>query len=234
MDTFDDLRTALRTAMNIDTNSTLYDANTVDLALNQAKWKAEGLYAWPELQDAQKTSAVNGQENYDYPQRWRSMSIWRLSVDGLDYGPPLALKDYLYEIDNNFPNGQKNIWTNQGRQYFIRPIPTVDGDNNIAIWGLKTTDKLANGTDTTIWSYSLPECNVAIVQEATAILKGKGEDLPSDQFYDQGALKTLMAVWQRISSGMAQQQKTKPMFNVPDFFSTQPVIQNDDIGEFDI
>lgn len=219
MDTFLELITAVQSDLTVGSDSTLYPTATIKLALNRAYRRAGGLYRWPETEDAQKTNTQNGQEYYDYPTTWRPNSAWKLVVDGEDYGDPLVFKDYLYEKENSIPSGADYLWSNQWRRYFIYPTPTAAGSYNISVWGVKIVTALSADSDTTIFSYAMPECNDAIVLEAVAILRSKGQDNGTSQFKSVEARALLTTAWNKIKQDRARQEKTQPIFNVPDFFA---------------
>lgn len=219
MDTFLELITAVQSDLTVTSDSTLYPLSTIKLALNRAYRRAGGLFRWPETEDAQKTSTQNGQEYYDYPTTWRPNSAWKLVVDGEDYGDPLVFKDYLYEKENEIPSGADFLWANQWRRFFMYPTPAAAGSLNVSIWGVKIVTALSADADTTIFSYAMPECNDAIVLEAVAILRSKGEDNSTSQFKSVEARALLATAWNKIKQDKAKQEKTQPIFNVPDFFA---------------
>lgn len=237
MDTLADIRQAVQDDLTIGTESSLFTTSITDRAINRAYRRIGGMYRWPETEDAKKTSTEANQEYYDYPDNWRPDSIWKLEVDGEDLGDPLIFRDYLYEKENDFPNGEDNIWSNQWRRYFILidgAAPTSNGNNNISVWGCKVVDELTLDADTTIFSYSLPECNDAIALEAEAILKRKGD---SQNNANAGALISLEAkaivtgAWNKIKQENAKYERSQPFFDVPDLFGRNRRRQN--TGNFD-
>lgn len=235
MDKLSDIRSVVQSDLNIGSETSLYPQATVDLAINRAYRKIAGMFPWPETEDAKKTSTVADQEYYDYPDTWRPDSIWKLTVDGEDLGDPLLFRDYLNETENDFPNGENSIWSNQWRRFFIRidkEAPTTNGNNNISIWGLKVVDQLEDDNDVTIFSYSMPEMNDAISQEAAAILRAKGEDEQRSMFRSAEALKIVTFQWNRIKKSQAKYEKVTPMFDVPDFFARGRVKSRTRIGNF--
>ncbi len=232
MDLFSELQTTVQSDLNVDSNSTLFPLATIKLAINRAYRKAGGLYRWPELEDAKKTSTVASQEYYDYPDTWRPDSMWKLVVDDEDYFDPLAFKDYLYEKENDIPSGADYLWATQWRRFFIYPTPTANGNNNISIWGVKNVTSLSNNSDVTIFSYSLPECNEAIVLEADAILRAKGEDNRTSEFKSVEAKQILTIAWGKIRQEQMKYERTTPMFEVGDLFGTSS--SKNLIGKFDI
>lgn len=217
MDTFLELQTALQSDLNSNSESTLYPLTAIKLAINRAYRKAGGLFEWPETEDAKKTTTQASQEYYDYPDNWRPDSAWKLTIGDEDYGDPLDFKDYLYEKENDIPSGADYLWANQWRRYFVYPTPTAAG-LVISIWGHKIVDKLTNDADLTIFSYAMPECNDAIVLEAGAILRAKGEDKETSEFKSAESKTILARAWDRIRKEKAKYKKTLPFFDVPDYF----------------
>lgn len=233
MNLFSELIAAVQSDMTIGSESTLFPLATVKLALNRAYSKAGGLYKWPDLEDAKTTDTQSNIEYYDYPQTWRPNSIWKLVVDGEDYGDPITFKDYLYEQENDYPSGENKLWANQWRRYFIYPTPTTPGTNNITVWGIENVEELVEDADVTIFSYSTPEGNEAVVLEAVAILKNKGEIQRDGLMLSAEAKAILAGIWKRTKQEKSKYEKTQPFLNVPDFFSgngNQEV--KDTIGNF--
>lgn len=238
MDLFSDLIEAVQSDLTIGDESSLLPLTTVKLAINRAYRKVGGLYRWPETEDAQKTSSEANNDYYDYPENWRPDSIWKLVLDGVDQGDPVSFKDYLYEKENNSPSGFTKMWTSQWRRYFIDPAPTTTGVNNIEVWGQKIVEELSSNGDITIFSYSMPECNEAIVLEADAILRNKGEAMQTSrralavsELLSPEARQIVATAWNKVKQDQSKYQKTTPFFNVPDFFSGRNEIRNR-IGNF--
>jgi hypothetical protein len=218
MDTFLELQTAVQGDLTVDSTSTLLTPTIIKLAINRAYIKSAGLYRWKETEDAKKTSSIASQEYYDYPPTWRPNSIWKLKVNDVDYGDPLVYKDYLYEKEKNFPSELQLAWTSQWRRFFIYPTPTASGVNNIDVWGQKIVDQLLNDLDVTIFSYSLPECNEAVVMEAEALLKYKGQEENTGMFRSDEAMKILTIAWGKVTQDQKKYEKTQPFWEVPDLF----------------
>ena len=227
MVTFANIVEAVQDDLTIGDESTLYAPALIKRAINRAYRKAAGLFPWPELQDAKKTSTQVDQEYYDYPTNWRSNSIWKLTIldsDGNDDrygetpdGSPLSFDDYLNWKEDN-PDATDKKWANQWRRFFIWPIPTTLGSNNIHVWGIKVVADLSADADTTIFSYSTPENNEAIELEAVAILKSKGENDKSAQFKSLEAKQILAVAWGKIAREQAKYEKIQPFFEVTDMF----------------
>lgn len=241
MDQLSELRTAVQSDLTIGDESTLITPATIDLAINRAYRKIGAMFRWEETKDALKTSALANHEYYDYPQNWRPMSIWKLTVDGTDFGDPLTFKDYNYEKENNLPSGLVRMWSNYAKKYFIYPVITADGDNNIAIFGYKFVDKLTLDGDITIFSYSMPEVNEAIVLEAGEILKNKAEVKASDRggsiigmdLLSKPAKSIVVQTWTKITQEQSKLEKTQPQWDVPDFFGPARTGRKDsNIGNF--
>lgn len=239
MDKFSEMVDAIQDDVTADDNSTFYSLALIKRVINRAKRKVEALYRWPALEDAKKTSTIANQEYYDYPQSWRDDSIWKVWVDSDDnnFGDPLVFGDYLYEKENDFPAGDKYIWANHNRKFFIQVngvAPTSNGDNNIKIWGIKVTAALSADDDTTIFSYSMPEVNEAIVMEAVKILKSKGGEEQTGQMLSTEAKGIIALAWSRLKQDKAREEKTTPLLEVEDMFKANKANRKDNnIGKFE-
>lgn len=221
MVTFDDIVQAVQDDLTTGDESTLYAPAVIKRAINRAYHKVGGLFPWPELQDAKVTTTQIDQQYYDYPQNWRSNSIWKLRINYERYGEdpdgsPLSFDDFL-NWKEDYPDNTDKKWANQWRRYFVSPTPTVAG-LVICIWGIKVVSDLVEGSDVTVFSYSMPEGNEAIELEAVAILKAKGDNEKSTQFKSIEAKQILTIAWGRISKEMAKYEKNQPFFEVQDFY----------------
>lgn len=82
--------------------------------------------------------------------------------------------------------------------------------------------------DITIFSYSMPEINEAIVLEAGAILQQKGDIqqtkragvVMGSDLFSQESFSIVIRTWGKISQENQRQQRTTPQFDVPDFYGT--------------
>ena len=212
----------LQSDLNVDENSSLFPPATIRNALDRAYRKSGGLFRWPMLRDAKMTSTQANIENYDYPDIWRPGSIYKLEVDGERWGEapdgsPITFADYLLWKED-WPNRTSKKWANHVKQYFIFPVPTAVGTNNISVWGYKNVVAMAQDASTTIFSSAMPECNEAIVLEAKAILQGKGEAQDKGEFASVEAKSILAISFNKLMSEEAKYEKQQPQFNVPDFF----------------
>jgi len=224
MDTLGDIRQAIQDDLTVDDGSTLFSPTLLDRVINRSYIKAATLYRWPQLEDAKKTSTQANIETYDYPSTWRPDSIFRLEVSDEQYGEdpdgsPLAFEDYLtWRRDEDNENSTDKKWANQKTRYFIYPVPTSVGTNNISVWGIKNVTALTEDSDTTVFSYNMPECNEAVLLEALAILKGKGDEDKSGQFKSLEAKQMLTTAFNKLKQEQNKYEKNQPMFHVQDMF----------------
>ena len=236
IDKFEQMIAITQSDLVIGAESVLNGEEVVKSALNRSRLKAEALYNWPALNDAKKTSSVADQDYYDVPETWRPDSMWRLSVNGVRYGEgddgsPLIFPDYL-NFKEDYPSSTEKKWSINWLRYFISPTPTADGNNNIVTWGQKNGDWLSENEDTTIFSYSMPECNEAIILEAKAMLKQKGKEISQDnQFLSLEAKAILTTAWNRIKAQRIKNEVARPAFNVPQFFGRK---RSNPTGDFDL
>lgn len=223
MDTFAEMIVVLQSDLNVNENSSLFPPITIKAALNRAYRKAGALFRWPALEDAKKTSTAINQEYYDAPETWRPDSIFRVEIDGDQWGEdpdgsPMVYEDYLvWRADDDNANSTEKKWAVQWLRYFVFPIPTTKGDNNIHVWGQKNVATLVADGATTIFSHSMPECNEAIVLEAKAILQAKGED-ERKEMASLEAKQILATAFNKIKQEQAKYEKIQPMFYVEDMF----------------
>ena len=224
MDNLGDFRQAIQDDLTIGDESTLFTPTIIDRAINRAYRKSATLFRWPQCEDGKKTSTQANVEYYDYPDTWRPDSIWRLEVDDNQYGEdpdgsPMAFEDYLtWRADSDNDNSTDKKLANQKTRYFIYPVSTANGTNNISVWGMKNITALSEDDHETIFTDNMPECNEAIVLEAKAILKGKGGDEKSGQFASAEAKAILALAFNKIKAEQAKYSKDQPMLHIDDMF----------------
>ena len=221
LNTLAEMDLALASDLNTASNGTLFPSDTRKMALNRSYRKCAALFRWPALEDSKKTTTGIGQYYYDAPTTWRPDSIFRLEVNGEAYGEapdfsPLLLNDYLnWKAEN--PTSDDLKWAIQWHRYFFSPTPTVAG-LVICIWGQKNITPMTNTTDTTIFSYSMPECNEAVVLEALAILQKKGDKKDDATMNSPEAKLILSVAFNKLKQEQTKFEKLEPMWNVPDYF----------------
>ena len=235
MDNLGNFRTAIQSDLNVSANSSLYPSATIDLAINRAYVKCARLFRWPQLEDAKLTTTQANQEYYDTPDGWSPDSCYRLQIgtDYYGYEPdfsPMDFQDYLdWKADSDNEDSTDKIWAVHGNQYFIYPTPTV-ANLVISIWGQKNITLLTLDASETIFTDNMPECNEAIVLEATAILKKKGEAEKSGELFSAEAKGILAVAFNKLKQEKSKYEKENPLLNVPDFFGKASVA--DTIGRF--
>lgn len=237
LNTYLDIIQAVQSDLNILDEAPLFPLATVKKAVGRAYVKASSLFRWSGTESAKKTSTQSNLEYYDYPSDFRDDSIWRLEVDDEQYGEdpdgsPMKFEDYLiWRRDTANANSTSKKWATQKRRIFIYPVPTSVGSNNISAWGQRVPEALSADGDVTIFSYSMPEGNEAIVLEAVALLKSKGEEEKSGEFRSTEAKQILVVAWNKVKQEQAKFEKVQPFLNVSDMYgrrSTKETI----IGNF--
>jgi len=225
LNTFQDIYQAVQKDLNILDETPLFPLATVKIAVNRAYAKASALFRWAGTEDAKYTSTQANQEYYDYPTDFRDNSVFRVEIDGEQYGEdpdgsPMRFEDYLiWRADDANDGSTEKKWANQKRRIFVYPVPTTS-TSTITIWGQSVPDALSADGDTTIFSYSMPEGNEALELEAVAILKAQGEEEKAGEFRSAEAKQILIVAWNKIREEQAKYQKTQPFFDVPDYFGT--------------
>lgn len=235
MNTLSDIRTAIQTDLNVDSSASLFTPTTIDSAINRAYIKCARLFRFPQLEDAKCTTTQANVEYYDIPSTWTPDSVFLLQIGSDYYGDepdysPMTFEDYLsWKADTDNSSSTDKKWAVHGNQYFIYPTPTASA-LVISIWGQKNITALTLDADTTIFTYNMPECNEAILEEAKAMLKHKGEDDKGGQFFSSKALTTLSVAFNKLKQEKAKEEKENPMLQVFDMFGrAQP---SEYIGRF--
>lgn len=237
MNTLSSMRSALQNDLNVSSNSSLFPTATLTLALNRAYRKAGALVRWPALEDAKKTTTQANQQYYDAPNTWRPESIWRVDVDGDPYGEkpdfsPMDFHDFLDWKDNSDnDNSTAKKWAVQWLRYFLQPTPTV-ADLVICVWGQLNVTAMEDDDAETIFSYSMVECNEALVLEASAILNRKGEAPDKGEFVSLEAKQILLTSYNRIAKDQSKYAKTQPFLSVPDYYASTFKTTRDTTGNF--
>lgn len=233
MDSLSEMRSAVQSDLNASGNSSLFPPDTIDDVLNRAYIKIAGFVRWPDLEDAKTTTTQLNQEYYDVPDTWRYNSVWRITVNGDLYGEepdgsPLDFKDYLEWKDENTSSTLKK-WAQYRNQIFIYPTPTAAGVEIVA-WGQRTITEMTVDGSTTIFSENMPEVNEAIVLEAEAILRRKGEADDKGQLVSTEAKTIVLTAFDKVKKEKSKYEKVQAQFNVPDFFGKTASEEN--IGNF--
>lgn len=236
LNTFQEIYQAVQSDMNVEDETPLYPLATVKSAVNRAYAKASGLFRWAGTEDAKYTSTQANQEYYDYPTDFRDKSVFRVEIDNVQHGEdpdgsPMNFQDYLnWRADTDNANSTDKKWSDQKRRIFVYPVPTT-ASSTITIWGQSVPDELTADSDTTIFSYSMPECNEAIALEAEAILKAQGEEESAGEFRSNQAKQILVVAWGKTRQEQGKYQKVQPFLEVGDLFGKGTTRQK--TGNFD-
>lgn len=236
MQTRNDMEYELVTRLMASNNSTLYSAGRITQLIQDAYIWASILHFWPSLQSAKQTSTQANQEYYDYPQSFLTDSIARIYVDGKLYSPKAFydFRDYVDQATDTAlpPDPTNRCFANFGRQFFLYPIPTITGSNNLIVWGNTQAPQLANGTDQTIFSVWDDAGNEAIVQKAFAVAMVRLAPQEA-QASLTNAIQLLDVMWQKVVAQLQKSQRLNhPFFDVPDLFAQSTNIATN--GNFDV
>lgn len=236
VNTLAEMDAALTDDLNVDATNSIFPEATRIRALNRAYRKAAALFNWPQLMDAKKTTTQLNQDYYDVPTGWRPFSMWKLKINDETYGEdpdgsPIKFADFLI-FKEDLPNDTTRKWALQEKRFFVTPTPTTAG-LQICAWGQKNVTALAEDGDTTVFSYNAVGCNEAIILEASAILKKKGEQDEKGQMLSKEAGAMLAVEFGRFGGQRANSEKIQPFFHVQDMFATRGKgARVTDIGNF--
>lgn len=237
VNTLAEIDDALIDDLNVADDNSIFPDTTRLRAINRAYRKAAAIFNWPQLQDAKKTTTQANQNYYDLPNTWRPFSAWRLEVNYEQWGEdpdgsPIKFSDFLI-FKEQFPDDSAKRWALQNKRFFMTPTPTAAGIT-ICAWGQKNVTALAVDADTTVFSYNAPGCNEAIILEASAILKKKGEQDDKGQMLSKEAGAMLAVEFGKFGGQKANSEKIQPFLHVQDMFATRGRGSNpNNIGNFD-
>jgi len=198
-----ELRQAIIDDISVETTDVFYTTALLNRYINRAvKWAAN-FRNWQETQRAVKRDSEANQEYYNYPENFKTDSIEFLTYNGKRYKKVLFREYEEYKEDHS-NGGNKKIWADYRRRYFIHPTPPADGTKNILIWGHEVPDELSDDAD------EHPFDNQSMVEEAIQLYalgltlrKGRGS------FYEKGrammgdALVLLTEAWDNQLSDQA-------------------------------
>ena len=197
MDTHAEMETELQSRLLVASNSTLFTADRLTKLINDATLLAETYKDWPETVRAKTTSTVADEEYYDYPQEFRTDTVIRVEIDGIEYSKK-NFEDYLdYKL-----------------KYADYLNTVATGTANMDVWGCIQPEL----STTTIFSYHASRGNDAIVKLALSIALARiNKNLAMREEVEAKVI--LEEIWRPIARKQARKQRLDhPMFNVPDFF----------------
>ena len=216
MDTRSEMETELVAQLQVAANSSRYPSTRITTLIQNAyKW-ATNLFIWTDLVKAKTTDTGASQEYYDYPEEFRSNTIVRLEIDGDPYERK-NFEDFLDYKENNSTTTKK-MFANYGRLFFVNPIPSAIGTDNICAWGAIQADALSSAASETIFTDNNPEGNEAVVQRALGVAL-KRIDKDQSLLEIQEAVATLAKLHSdEIKATQRDKRLDHPSMNVPNMY----------------
>lgn len=212
MQTYLEMVDELRSRLGVAANSTKFPTTRLQTLIKDSHLWCTALYPFREL-TVPKTTTTTGDEYYDYPDEYRSFSIWALYVDGKPYRKKTFQS--FYEYKRNYSTTTKRIFSDMARQFFLFPIPAAG--LALDIFGQIQATQFAADGDKSIFSLSNDDGNEAIVLRAMGVAKG-----------DQNKISEAVGILTKIFSDQKDnsqfdQPLNTPMFVIPDFFGNGTV-----------
>ena len=234
MQTRSEMETELQLQLQASNNSSLYPASRLTSLIQNAYKSATTLFKWLALARAKTTSTTaKGAGDdvcyYDYPDEFRTNTIFRVQIDGDEYNRK-SFESFL-DYRNRYPTGNaKRIFANYQRFVFISPDTSV-GTNNMDIWGIIQAPELSLPGSETIFSGNSDDANMAVIGLALAIALKKVDPKLSEKEKTDALLTLGKLNSDEWAEYARDQQLDTPLFEVPDFFGTPNT--NSQIGQFD-
>jgi len=232
MQTRSEMETELQLQLQSASNSTLFPASRLTSLIQNAYKEATTLFKWLALARAKTTdTTVIGAGNdvcyYDYPDEFRTNTVFRVQIDAKEYNRK-SFESFL-DYRNRNTNSTKRIFANYQRFLFVSPN-TVAGTSNMDVWGIIQAPELSAAGTETIFSGNADEGNFAVVGLALATAVKKINSKLSDK-ERQNALVVLGKMntdeWDEY---VRDQQLDTPLLEVPDFFGKGQ--SSAEIGQF--
>lgn len=165
-----ELKTAVRDELSLITSGDLFfsDAYIQRIVNRAVKW-ASNLYDWQQTQDARKRDTVAGQEYYNYPENWKTDSVYKLKVNNQSHDR-VNFDEYDRYREDNSASAQDKIFSDFKRQIFVSPVPTSVVE--MTVWGHAIPDTMSADADTHPFAGEA-EIEEAIILYATGLAKKK-------------------------------------------------------------
>lgn len=219
METRAEMENELKERLQATANSGMYSASRLtELIQNAYSW-ATSLFTWSSLVKAMTTSSQEDKYYYDYPEEFKTNSIFRLEIDGDSYDKK-NYEDYLdYKL--NYPTTtEKKIFADHARWFFIFPTSPAYVSNNIDVWGMVEADPLSSSLSTTIFSNNTNLGNEAIVRKGFADgIRRLDNTLAKAE--EDSAIALLQKVFEKEQINKQRDKRLQhPKWDVPDFFKS--------------
>jgi hypothetical protein len=200
-------------------SSTTYPLARIKLVIQNTYLLAGGLFPWTETAKAKQSSTAQGQDYYDYPESFYTDSIDKLYIAGKKYTRK-AYSDFIdWRYEN--PSSLERYFADYGRQYWVSPTPTADGNLDIDVWGHEQVEPLVDNDDKTIFSFHDDSGNEAIVKIAFSTLIKRVDQTLSEK-EERSGYDLLGAIFAKEKEHQQLDQRlNRPFFNVPNFFATK-------------
>lgn len=165
-----ELKTAVRDELSIASSSDLFFSDAyIQRIVNRAVKYAGSLYNWQQTQDARKRDSVAGQEYYNYPENWKTDSVFKVKFNGERYDPT-NFDEYEQYQEENGASANDKIFADYKRQVFLNPVPTTVAE--ITVWGHAIPDAMSGDSDTHPFAGEA-EIEEAIILYAQGLAKKK-------------------------------------------------------------
>lgn len=227
-----EIKQAIRDDLSIETGDFFYsDAYIQRIANRSVKWFA-ALHRWQQTQYAYYRNSVAGQEYYNYPEKFQTDTIWKLTFNGEDYDRT-AFSEYLKYQEDNTGTSTDKVFSDFRRQFFINPAPTVEAE--IAVWGHLVPDDMSADADTHPFAGEAdPEEAIVKYALGTALKKGRGSLYDKGVAEIAGAKSIADAIWERQKQEQADYQtKEIEMFEHIEILPTNGGERRTQRGTFD-
>ncbi len=218
------------TYSDIANNDQFSDADLGEL-INAAARMAWNYKPWPFTKGAKSVATVDS-EYFDYPGDFEDGSITLLKVGGKKFDKR-SFEDYQQTFEDEATSTER-IWAEYDRFIFINQNAYAIGDT-LDLFGTRRAPKLSTASD--LLPFSPNNDDEETGGNWAIVLLAYGEALSSEKKKNptEGTNQTkkgfalLDVEWQPYGQRKAFEQRSQPMFNVPNFFGSS---SRNNIGNF--
>lgn len=217
---------------NIASNDLFADADLEEW-INVAAGRTWDYRPWPFSTRTKSVTTVND-EYYDQPEDLMVGSLYRLAVNGEDFGEPTDYESYR-RYKEDYPTGTDKIWSMDETYVFVNKLAYTVGETMDMTGKLyppyldTTTDLLPFSPKSDNYEHSGNQA-IVLLAYAEALGSEKLNKQNESELQEKKAFRILDLLWRPFASQKARQQTTKQMFHVPDFFG--PSNSRNNIGNF--
>jgi len=195
-------------------NTSYFSPTAIEASINDNYILLASLKPW----DKKEKGFIFSTEDdyyYDMPSNLATGSTFKLLIDNEVYSK-INFEEFLKVKEEG--TSEEKYFAEYGRQFFVYPN-TVSGTNNATIWGVIQAAALTADADTTMFSYSEAQLNMAIGELTYADLVQPINSVEADKASARAKL-LIEQTWKNTADRAQREQMVdRPLFEITDYFA---------------